>query len=91
MAQPARSLNQSAMPAIAVTLPAAASVVAVGDAPVEWSASPARALHEQLLQSFATPARPRADRLPVGTRLAIIGVATLVPWLAILGGWALLA
>ncbi|KQT34681.1 hypothetical protein ASG29_00485 [Sphingomonas sp. Leaf412] len=74
-----------------MTLPPAAAVVPVGDSPIEWSASPARALHEQLMRSFAAPAPVRPDRLPVGARLGIIGVATLVPWIAILGGWALLA
>ena len=82
MAQPARSLDPVAVPARSVPLPAAPQVIAVGDAPVAWTESPARALHEQLVQSFATPAA-RDDRLPLRARVAIIGAAVVAPWVAI--------
>lgn len=82
MAQVARTLDPVAAPARSIPLPAAPQVIAVGDAPVEWSASPARALHAQLVQSFATPAR-RDDRLPLRLRVAVVAAAVLAPWLAI--------
>lgn len=87
MAQPARSIE----PVHSVTLPSAAQVVAVGEVAVEWSASPARALHEQLLQSFGETAPSADERYPARVRLLIIGTAVLVPWLAIGGAWAALA
>lgn len=91
MAQAQRSFDPVEVPAGTLPLPAAPVVVAVGDAPVEWSASPARALHQQLLQSFGAPAASRPDRLPVGARLAIIGAAVMAPWVAIVGAWVALA
>ena len=95
MAQPARSYEPVASPSTdpvtSLALPAAAQVIAVGDAAVEWSASPARALHEQLLQSFGTAAPVRDDRLPLRWRLVAIGGAVMAPWLAIGAAWSLLA
>ena len=81
MAQAACAYEPDATPR-SLALPAAPQVIAVGDAAVVWTESPARALHDQLVQSFATPAR-RDDRLPLGVRLAAIGVAVAAPWAAI--------
>lgn len=83
MAQPARSHEHDAAPApLSVPLPAAPQVIAVGDAPVAWSESPARALHEQLVQSFASVDQPD-DRWPLRTRALAISAAVLAPWIAI--------
>ena len=65
-------------------------VVPVGGAAVEWDAeSPARLLHQQLTATFCAPQRVRDDRLPLGTRMAVIAAAVLAPWVAI--GAAVLA
>lgn len=92
MAQIARSFDPVDVPVASIPLPAAPLVVAVGDAPIEWSASPARALHEQLMQSFAAhPPVADDDRFPLRTRATIIVAASLVPWVVIFGAWTALA
>jgi hypothetical protein len=83
MAQLARSHDHAAEAApLSVSLPVVPQVIAVGDAPVAWSESPARALHEQLVRSFASVDQPD-DRWPLRTRALVISAAVLAPWIAI--------
>lgn len=89
MAQAARTLDPVDLPVHCVALPA--QVVSVGDGAIEWSQSPARALHEQLLQSFGAQAPARDDRLPLRLRLAAIGAAVATPWIALGAAWSLIA
>lgn len=69
-------------------LPDSPRVVALGAAPAERGGSPARALHEQLVDTFA-PAPAATDRLPPRTRLFVIVGAVAAPWAAIALGYGL--
>lgn len=80
MPQLARAFDEAIDPEFVSLPPAPAGVVAPwGEA--EPGDSPARALHQRLIDSFE--ARPAAvdDRLPLQVRLAIVTAAILGPWL----------
>ena len=84
---------QPAMP-VALNLPAKprfSDAVAIGDDSVAWAESPARLLHDRLVQSFSAPeAVPEQIlTLPVRTRLVIIFGSSTLLWTAI-GGIMLL-
>lgn len=66
-----------------VALPVEAAVAAPWGVAAASADSPARRLHARLVETFdASP--PRAERkLPVGARLLAIGIAVLLPWIAI--------
>ena len=71
---------------IDVRLPAARAVeekAMEGDA--AWSESPALALHQRLLDSFATVPRPVDSALSLQARMAILIGTALAMWLVIAG------
>lgn len=84
MAQPARAGDET-FDGEYVELPATGTVVTPwGDAaPAD---SPARLLHQRLVESFET-LPSHEPKLPVRTRLAIVTGVVLLPW--VLGGIAL--
>lgn len=64
--------------------PVEPAIVAIDGAAATWAESPARLLHDRLVQSFATP---RIDDdpqlLPAPTRLAILVGSTAALWAVI--------
>ncbi len=64
------------------------SIVTIDGTTAAWAESPARILHERLVQSFATP-RPDETLLPARVRLAILLGSVTVLW-SVIGGVALL-
>lgn len=71
--------------------PSEGDIVALADDDVAWAASPARALHDRLVESFAAADRPRgpAKALSPQARFAILIGSSLTLWAAI-GGVAYL-
>lgn len=65
--------------------PVEPAVVAIDGATAAWAESPARQLHERLVQSFAAAPLPADDpqKLPARTRLAILVGSTALLWSAI--------
>ena len=63
--------------------PVEPAVVAIGDNSATWAESPARLLHDRLLQSFATPAVEDPQLLSAPARLAILLGSVSVLWSAI--------
>lgn len=53
-----------------------------------WAESPARLLHERLVEAFAPEAETVDTRLSARTRLAVLVAATLLPWAVIAAGAA---
>ena len=63
--------------------PVEPAVVAIGHNPAIWAESPARVLHDRLLQSFSTPAVEDPQLLSAPARLAILVGSVTVLWSAI--------
>lgn len=64
--------------------PVEPAIVAIDGATTAWAESPARLLHDRLVQSFATPSIDDDPRLlPAPTRLAILVGSTVALWVMI--------
>lgn len=80
MAKQARAIEWLDRTALAVSASPAATAVTEASAGIE---SPARALHGRLVDAFATQPEPAGAKLSARARLLILGVAAILPWLAI--------
>ncbi len=74
---------------IARAMPAApmGTVAALGDQ-IDWADSPARLLHERLVESFSLPEPTADDRLPGAVRVGVIVGSSLLLW-ALIGAVAI--
>lgn len=55
-------------------------IVSLGEGDFTWSASPARQLHDRLLQSFSEPTRPKEAVLSRRQRLLILVGSVALLW-----------
>lgn len=85
MAQTARPIDHDDTPGAA---PAASRVVAFEEVAAAWSESPARELHQQLVETFVVPP-PHVEKLPLRTRAVVMAGAVMAPWGVIAAGFAL--
>jgi len=56
------------------------TLITLGEHDVAWAASPARQLHDRLLESFREPARDTPKPLSRRMRLAILGGSVTLLW-----------
>ena len=61
------------------------SVVPIDGTAAAWVESPARLLHDRLVQSFTAPQSAEPQLLPAPARLAILAGSSVVLWSAVYG------
>lgn len=89
MPMPALKLDETYRLRLPEVEPVEPAVVAIDGAEAVWAESPARVLHDRLVQSFAAPAPADPETLSAPVRLGILVGSVTVLWSAI-GGAAFL-